>query len=63
MVAINEWSKENIAMCTVRQKSILTDAWASLKPGGFLIYSTCTFNTSENEHNAQWTINELDAEF
>ena len=62
-VAINEWSIENIAMCTVRQKSILTDAWASLKPGGFLIYSTCTYNTSENEHNAQWAINELDAEF
>lgn len=62
-IAINEWSIENVTMCAVRQKSILKDAWDSLKPGGFLIYSTCTYNTLENEHVAQWALHALDADF
>lgn len=62
-VAINEWSAENVSMCTARQKNILNDVWTSLKTGGFLIYSTCTYNISENENNAMWASSALEAEF
>jgi 16S rRNA C967 or C1407 C5-methylase (RsmB/RsmF family)/NOL1/NOP2/fmu family ribosome biogenesis protein len=47
--ARNEWSEENVAVCESRQKTILEDLWHALKPGGVLIYSTCTFNPGENE--------------
>ena len=60
--AIAEWSKTNVRLCAERQRSIVEDAWESLKPGGILIYSTCTFNHMENEHNALWIAEELGAE-
>ncbi len=47
--AIQEWSEANVAMCADRQIEILDSAWQSLKAGGTLIYSTCTFNKIENE--------------
>lgn len=52
--AILEWSTANGALCAGRQKRILHDVWDSLKPGGYLIYSTCTFNPEENEEIVQW---------
>lgn len=52
--AISEWSEENVQLCSHRQQRILADVLPALKPGGFLIYSTCTFNTSENEDNVLW---------
>lgn len=51
--AIDEWSKENVDHCSIRQKSILEDVAPTLKVGGILIYSTCTFNPSENENIIQ----------
>jgi 16S rRNA (cytosine1407-C5)-methyltransferase len=62
-VAISEWSPENVRMCAERQKNILSDIWPALKPGGILIYSTCTYNTLENEVNALWVSDEMHAEF
>lgn len=59
--AVAEWSVENVAMCAVRQKDILEAVWDSLKPNGYLIYSTCTFNKKENEKNIEWMIDELEA--
>jgi 16S rRNA C967 or C1407 C5-methylase (RsmB/RsmF family)/NOL1/NOP2/fmu family ribosome biogenesis protein len=47
--ARNEWSVDHVRLCASRQKRIVRDAWDALKPGGRLIYSTCTFNTEENE--------------
>ncbi|MFR9524263.1 MAG: rRNA cytosine-C5-methylase [Rikenellaceae bacterium] len=47
--ATEEWSPANVAMCAERQSEILDSAWQSLKPGGVLIYSTCTYNRVENE--------------
>ncbi len=47
--AINEWSFENVKMCADRQKMILENAASMLKPGGILVYSTCTFSVEENE--------------
>ena len=44
-----EWSESNVAMCAERQRTILREAWRSLRPGGLLLYSTCTFNFTENE--------------
>ena len=56
-VAVDQWSVENAAHCSERQKRILMDVWPSLKTNGILIYSTCTFNPDENEKNIWWLIN------
>ena len=61
-VAVEEWSVENVDICWQRQRRILTDIWPSLKPGGLLIYSTCTFNSEEDEVNVAWIARELGAE-
>lgn len=47
--AVNEWSLENVRMCADRQKWILDEAAKMLRPGGTLVYSTCTFSKEENE--------------
>ena len=47
--AIGEWSLENVLMCADRQKMILDAAASMLKPGGCLVYSTCTFSPEEDE--------------
>ena len=52
--AISEWSVENAALCSERQRRIVMDVWPSLKENGILIYSTCTFNPGENEENIKW---------
>ena len=57
--AINEWSKENVALCCGRQKRIIGDAFASLKEGGILIYSTCSYSQEEDEDIADWLAEEL----
>ena len=53
-VAVDEWSVENAAHCSERQKRILMDIWPALKENGMLIFSTCTFNPGENEENIKW---------
>lgn len=52
--AIHQWSLKNVALCAERQQRILSDILPCLKPGGMLIYSTCTYNRTENEDNVQW---------
>ena len=47
--ARRDWSENNVRMCAARQQEILREAWRALRPGGTLIYSTCTFNRTENE--------------
>ncbi|MGM9626159.1 MAG: methyltransferase domain-containing protein [Eubacteriales bacterium] len=47
--AVTEWSEENVAMCAKRSFEILSDAQFCLRPGGILIYATCTFAAEENE--------------
>jgi 16S rRNA C967 or C1407 C5-methylase (RsmB/RsmF family)/NOL1/NOP2/fmu family ribosome biogenesis protein len=49
--SINEWSANNVNMCAGRQRHILKEVWDALRPGGLLIYSTCTYNIDENEQN------------
>lgn len=48
-LAISEWSPENVVMCAARQREILENAVATVAPGGYLLYSTCTYSTEENE--------------
>ena len=47
--AILEWSEDAVAISAERQKEILENAAPLLKPGGYLVYSTCTFSLEENE--------------
>ena len=61
-VAVSEWSLENVDTCWQRQRRILRDIWPCLKPGGLLIYSTCTYNREENEDNVAWIAETLGAE-
>ena len=60
--AIRDWSLENVDICWRRQRDILTDIWPTLKPGGLLVYSTCTFNHFEDEDNVAWIASHLGAE-
>lgn len=49
-----EWSAPKAAGCAERQREILADAARLVRPGGRLVYSTCTYNPAENEENAGW---------
>ena len=57
---IREWSEQNVEKCWQLQREIVDDAWACLNPGGLLIYSTCTFNTKENEENIRYFLEQYD---
>ncbi|MBP5688980.1 MAG: rRNA cytosine-C5-methyltransferase [Muribaculaceae bacterium] len=61
--AVSQWSPQLVAQCAARQREILNDIWPALKPGGLLIYSTCTYNLDENEKMAVYIANELGASF
>ncbi len=60
--ARGEWSLSGVELCAKRSRRIVADAWSTLKPEGYLIYSTCTFNRRENEEIIDWIVNEFDAE-
>lgn len=59
--AVGEWSPAEVESCRRLQREIVAEAWACLKPGGLFVYSTCTFNTGENEENVGWICGEYDA--
>ncbi len=48
--ALIQWSPENVRMCSIRQQEILENAAAMVRPGGVLVYSTCTFSEAEDEN-------------
>jgi 16S rRNA C967 or C1407 C5-methylase (RsmB/RsmF family)/NOL1/NOP2/fmu family ribosome biogenesis protein len=56
--AIEEWSLNNVALCSQRQQRILSDGLPALKEGGVLIYSTCSYSKEEDEGIADWLIRE-----
>ena len=60
--AVEEWSLGAVEFCAARSRRILSGVWPGLKPGGILLYSTCTFNHHENEDTADWIARELGAE-
>lgn len=49
--AVAQWSPQLVAGCAALQYEIMCKLWTAVRPGGFLIYSTCTFNRHENEDN------------
>jgi len=60
--AVAQWSPGLVAECAERQREILRHLWPALLPGGYLIYSTCTFNRTENDDMIRWLIATLGAE-
>lgn len=54
--AIKEWSEANVQMCSLRQQRILNDVLPSLKTGGHLVYSTCSYSSQENEDICDWLV-------
>lgn len=60
--AREEWSIDNVEHCAARQRRILIDSIDCLKVGGYLIYSTCTFNERENEDIVRWLVSSGDFE-
>ena len=60
--AVAQWSPALVEQCAQRQREILADIWDALRPGGLLIYSTCTYNRQENEEMADFIVRELGAE-
>ena len=54
--AITEWSLNNVELCSQRQERILADILPALKPGGILIYSTCSYSKEEDEQIADWLL-------
>jgi NOL1/NOP2/fmu family ribosome biogenesis protein len=60
--AIQEWSTENVQLCSRRQRRILADVWPSLKNNGLLVYSTCSYSKEEDEDIADWIRKEFSVE-
>ncbi len=60
--AVSQWSPALVEQCAQRQRSIIADIWPALKPGGLFIYSTCTYNTEENELMLQHLVDDYGAE-
>lgn len=61
-IAASQWSLALIASCAALQRSIVDNLWRLLRPGGCFIYSTCTFNTTENEEIVDHIVNDLGAD-
>lgn len=57
--AVRSWERYGPSSCEVLQREILTSAHYMLAPGGHLVYSTCTFGTSENEDMIDWFLAEF----
>lgn len=58
--AIDEWSLNNVQLCSQRQQRILADALAALKENGILIYSTCSYSKEEDEEIMDWLVGEME---
>lgn len=61
-VAVEQWSESLVNECAARQREIVDNLWPALKPGGYLVYSTCTFNRRENEEMVEYLMSEYGAE-
>jgi 16S rRNA C967 or C1407 C5-methylase (RsmB/RsmF family)/NOL1/NOP2/fmu family ribosome biogenesis protein len=57
--ARDEWSLDHVQLCALRQERIMDQAAALVKAGGYLIYSTCTFNERENEEVVKYVVSEF----
>jgi len=57
--AINEWSEENVLLCSQRQQRILADVYPALKKDGMIIYSTCSYSEKEDEEVVDWIMEQF----
>lgn len=60
--AVTQWSPALVSECVARQREIVDNLWGALRPGGYMIYSTCTFNRHENEEMVEYICSELGGE-
>lgn len=60
--AVAQWSPHLVDHCSALQRTILETVWPALRSGGYLIYSTCTYNALEDERNVDWAVHHLGAE-
>ncbi len=60
--AVREWSPEHVQLCAARQRRILAAVVKLVAPGGTLLYSTCTYNETENDQNAAWLVGQQNLE-
>ncbi|MDZ4757346.1 MAG: RNA methyltransferase [Bacteroidota bacterium] len=60
--SIEHWSVDSVVHCSLRQQRIVEDVWPSIKAGGFMIYSTCSYSVEENEEIVEYICNTLGAE-
>jgi NOL1/NOP2/fmu family ribosome biogenesis protein len=61
--AIEEWSVNNVILCSQRQHRILADILPALKTGGIIIYSTCSYSAEEDEQVADWFVQSFPVEY
>jgi len=61
-LAIDQWSENNVQLCSQRQQRILADVWPALKKDGVLIYSTCSYSKGEDESILDWMMKEFGVE-
>jgi NOL1/NOP2/fmu family ribosome biogenesis protein len=59
--AAAQWSPALVAECAARQRQIVDNVWSALRPGGYMIYSTCTFNRDEDEDIVDYIVSEYGA--
>jgi 16S rRNA C967 or C1407 C5-methylase (RsmB/RsmF family)/NOL1/NOP2/fmu family ribosome biogenesis protein len=60
--SMDHWSADLVNLSSQRQQRILADIWPSLKEGGILIYSTCSYSVQEDETIADWIMQTFDAD-
>lgn len=60
--ALDEWSADNVTLCSQRQQRILADIWPALKEDGVLVYATCSYSPQEDEAILQWLQTEYEVE-
>lgn len=54
--ALRNWSPESTEAIAATQHDLIDSAFHALKPGGTLVYSTCTLNRSENQQVIAWLL-------
>ena len=57
--AVETWSREKVLECAHIQKNLIKGAFEMLRPGGMVIYSTCTYSYEENEAIVHYAVEEL----
>ncbi|GGE34361.1 methyltransferase RsmF C-terminal domain-like protein [Sphingobacterium cellulitidis] len=60
--SIDEWSEANVKLCSERQQRILSQVMGAIATNGYLLYSTCSYSSEENEDILEWLIDEYELE-